>query len=82
MIWLPHVCDIKILGLPQLSTCHIVPLLKIASLIRIRPLCKAGCKVVFDDKKCEVWYNNKVILTGSNDPAINLWTLSIPQGGK
>ena len=50
-IWLTHVCDIKIPGLPQILTGHIVPSLKITSLIGIGPLCKAGCKVVFDNKK-------------------------------
>ena len=34
-IWLMHVWDITIPELPQLLTGHIVPLLKIASLIRI-----------------------------------------------
>ncbi len=47
----PHVYDIEIPGLPTVLMGHIVPSLTIASLIGIRPLCKAGCKVVFDDKK-------------------------------
>jgi hypothetical protein len=34
-IWSTHFCDIKILGLPQILTGHIVPSLKIASLIGI-----------------------------------------------
>ena len=45
-----HVCDIEIHGLPTVLMGHIVPLLTVASLIGICPLCKAGCKVVFDDK--------------------------------
>jgi hypothetical protein len=49
-----HECDINIPGLPCTLTGHIVPTLAVASLIGIRPLCKAGCKVIFDDKKCEV----------------------------
>ena len=75
-----HVCDIKIPGLPQILTGHIVPSLKIASLIGIRPLFKAGCKVLFDNEKCEVWYNGTVILAGTKDPATDLWTLPIPRG--
>ncbi len=81
MIWSTHVCDIIILRLPMILTGHIVPSLKIASLIGIRPLCKAGCKVLFDNKKCEVSYNKKVILTGSKDPSTDLWTMPIPRGG-
>ena len=34
-IWPMHVCNIKIPGLPQILTGHIVPSLKIASLIGI-----------------------------------------------
>jgi hypothetical protein len=71
-----HVCDIKI---PML-TGHIVPSLKVASLIGIRPLCKAGCKVVFNNDKCEVIFSNKVILTGHKDPSMDLWTLPLPMG--
>ena len=46
-----HRCNINIPGLPCTLTGHIVPTLAVASLIGIRPLCKAGCKVIFDDKK-------------------------------
>ncbi len=77
-IWSTHICDIKIPGLSQILTGYIVPLLKIASLIGIQPLCKAGCKVVFDNEKCKVWYNGMVILARAKDPATNLWTLLIP----
>jgi hypothetical protein len=59
-----HKCNINIPGLPCTLTGHIVPTLAVASLIGIRPLCKAGCKVIFDGKKCEVVYKEKVILRG------------------
>ena len=72
-----HVCDIEIPGLPTVLTGHIVPSLTVASLIGIRPLCKAGCKVLFDDKKCDVIYNGHVILRGHKDPSTDLWTLPI-----
>jgi hypothetical protein len=49
-----HVCDIWIPGLPTVLTGHIVPSLRIASLIEIRLLCKAGCRVIFDNKKWDV----------------------------
>jgi hypothetical protein len=48
-----------------------------ASLIGIRILCKAGCRVVFGDKKCEVFYKNNIILRGYKDPTTDLWTLPI-----
>jgi hypothetical protein len=58
-----------------------VPTLAVASLIGIRPLCKAGCKVIFDDKKCEVVYKEKVILRGFKDASTDLWMLPIPIKG-
>ncbi len=48
-----------------------------ASLIGIHPLCKAGCKVVFDNEKCKVMYNDNIILTGYKYPSTDLWTLPI-----
>jgi hypothetical protein len=59
-------------------TGHIVPSLSIASLIGIRPLCKAGFKVIFDDKKCEVMFKGVVILQGFKDPCTKLSTFPIP----
>ena len=72
-----HICDINIPGLPTTLTGHIVPHLAIASLFGIRVLCKAGCKVVFDDDTCDVYYDSKLILRGYKDPSTDLWTLPI-----
>jgi hypothetical protein len=77
-IKLTHVCNIQIVGLPTILKGHIVPLLNVASLIGIRPLCKAGCIVTFDDMKCDVTYNGTVILRGFKDPSTVLWMLPIP----
>jgi hypothetical protein len=73
-----HVCNIQIPGLPTMLLGHIVPSLSIASLIGNRPLCQAGCKVIFDDKKCNVVFNGVVILRGYKDLSTDLWTLPIP----
>ena len=72
-----HICDINIPGLPTVLTGYIVPGITMASLIGIRILCKAGCKVVFDNKKRKVFYKNKIILRGYKDLTTNLWTLPI-----
>jgi len=61
----------------MILTRNIVPGLSVASLMGIRVLCKAGCKVIFTDTKCEVKYKNKVILNGIKDPTTDLWTLPI-----
>jgi hypothetical protein len=68
-----HVCNITILGLPTIITGHIMPDMTTASLFGIRVLCKAGSKVLFDNDKCQVIYDGKVILTGYKDLARNLW---------
>ena len=57
-----HEWDINIPGLPQTLIGHIVPKLSIASLIGIRVLCAAGCKVTFCKKYCNVSYKGRVIL--------------------
>jgi hypothetical protein len=54
-----------------------MPDMTTASLFGIRVLCKAGCKVLFDNNKYYVIYNGKVILTGYKDLASNLWMLPI-----
>ncbi len=61
----------------MILTRHIVPGLSMASLTGIRVLCKAGCKVIFTDTKCEVKYQNKVILNGIKVPTTDLWMLPI-----
>ena len=78
-VTLMHIYDITIPGLPFMLVGHIVPKMKMASLLGIRVLRKADCKVVFDGKKCQVIVSNKVILTGYKDPWSNLWTLLICQ---
>ena len=72
-----HISHIDIPGLPTTLTGHIVPNLAIASLFGIRVLCKAGCKVVFDDDKCDVFYQGKLILRDYKDLSTDLWTLPI-----
>lgn len=76
-----HICDVTIPGLPTTLTGHILPEMTMASLLGIWLLCKAGCKVVFNDKTCEVIYNKAIILTGYKDPESNLWTLPILGSG-
>jgi hypothetical protein len=78
---LTHACDINIPGLPVTLTGHIIPDLKTSLLIDIRPLCKVGCKVVFDNEKCDVVYKGRVILRGYKDPSTDLWTLPITNEG-
>ena len=77
-----HICDVTIPGFPVMLTGHIVPEMAMASLLGIRVLCKAGCKVVFTNTMCKVIYKGKVILTGYKDPKSNLRTLPILQAAE
>jgi hypothetical protein len=72
-----HVCDIHIPSLPTVLIEHIIPSLTITSLIGLCLLCTAGCKVAFDNDKCDVMYDDKIMLAGFKDPSTDLWTLSI-----
>ncbi len=67
-----HMCDVKISRLPVTLTGHIIPELSVAFLFGIRVLTAAGCEVRFDNLKCTVWYNNRIILQGGKDQATNL----------
>jgi hypothetical protein len=47
-----HIWDVDILGLAHKLIGHIVPEMKMGSLLSICILCKVGCEVIFDDEKC------------------------------
>jgi hypothetical protein len=64
MVKSTHICDIEIPGLPHVLKGHIIPALNVTSLIGIRVLCKAGCRVIFTDTACYVKYNKKIVLVG------------------
>ncbi len=72
-----HVCNLTFPGLPTVLMGHIMPDMTSASLFGIRVLCKARCTVIFDDNKCQVIYDRKIILTGYKDPTSNLWMLPL-----
>jgi hypothetical protein len=57
-----HTCDVVVPGLPKPLTGHVIPDLAMASLFGIRPLCNAGCVVVFHNDRVEVRYKGKIIL--------------------
>jgi hypothetical protein len=72
-VTLMQICNITIPGLPFTLLGHIVPEMKMTSLLGTRILCKVQGRLqsIFDDKKCQVIFNNKVILTGYKVPSSN-----------
>ena len=73
-----HNCTLYTPWLPnEAKEAHIVPGLAHASLISIKILCDAGCKVTYDDDECCVYYNKKVVWLGKQEPQIGLWILPL-----
>ena len=55
-----HTCELDIPSLPpKARSAHIVPGLKHASLISIKILCDAGCRVKYTTNGCEVFFKIK-----------------------
>ncbi len=77
-----HICNVIITDLLTVLTSQILPEMTTASLFGICIVCKAGCTVVFNNDKCRVIFNKKVILTGYKDPISELWTLPILQNNE
>ena len=68
-----HTCNLDIPWLPShMTEARIVPGLAYASLISTRKFCDAGCKVMFDDGECRVYFKGELILVGGRDEATGL----------
>ena len=73
-----HTCYLRIPGLPkELRKEHIALGLSHSSLVSIKRLCKGGYEVVFKENDCEVWYQNRKVLTGRTIGPGGLWILPI-----
>jgi hypothetical protein len=73
-----HKAVIPIPGLSLKSrTAHIFPALGNTSLISIGQLCDAGCEVLFDKETATVWYQGKIVMTGTRSPTTRLWTTTL-----
>lgn len=71
-----HTCELDVPNLPEAARqAHIVPGLAHTSLISIKILCDAGCRVVFEKAYCRVYYQHKIVWTGHREPNTGLWVL-------
>ena len=50
-----------------MTEAHIVPGLAYLSLLSTKKFCEAGCKAVFDETECRVYYKGKLVLSGGRD---------------
>ena len=75
---LTHTCTLDIPWLPkEAKEAHIVPGLAHASLISIKILSDAGCKVTYDDDECRIFYNKKIVWLGKREPQTGFWILPL-----
>ena len=65
-----------------MTEAHIMPGLAHASLISAKTFCDAGCKVMFDDDECRVYFKDELVLVGGRDAATGLWQLPINPVGQ
>ena len=73
-----HTCKLDIPWLlNDAKEAPIFPSLAHASLISIKVLCDARCKVIYDDDECRVYYDKKVVWLGKREPNTGLWILPL-----
>ena len=78
IIYSTHTCKLDIPWLPkEMTEAHIVPYLQHSSLISTEKFCEAGCKVVFDERECRVYYKGELVLSGGRDKRTRMWKLLI-----
>ena len=61
----------------EMTKAHIVPGLAHSSLISTKKFCEVGCKVVFDETECRVYYKGELVLSGGRDKKTEMWQLPI-----
>ena len=61
---------------------RIVPGMAHMSLILIKLLIDAVCKVFYDKHECRVYFRNKIVWVGGKEPTTGLWVLPISKNGE
>ena len=78
-----HTCEVDVPRIPKESRrAHIVPGIAHTSLISIKVLTDAGCKVVYDTHECQVYFREKIVWTRGKKPMTGLWILPISTNGE
>ena len=52
---------------------HYTRIIKNLSLISTKKFCEVGCKVVFDEQECRVYYKDELVLSGGRDKKTEMW---------
>jgi hypothetical protein len=73
-----HTCKLNVPWLPDKAReAHIVPDLAHASLVSIKTLCDAGCKVQYNSTACSVYFQGSLVWIGKREPTTGLWILPL-----
>ena len=71
-------CELDAPWLPlRAHKAHIVPGLAHTSLVSIKTLCEAGCKVSYDEDEVRVYFKQTIVWTGKREPTTGLWVLPL-----
>ena len=73
-----HTCEINVPWPPKAARIsHIVTGMAHLSLVYIKVLTDAGCKVVYDKDDCRFYFNRNILWDGGKEPTTGLWFLPI-----
>ena len=61
----------------KMTKTRIVPGVAHLSLISTKKCCEAGCKVVFDEEECRVYYKDELVLGGGRDKQTEMGQLPV-----
>ena len=73
---LTHTCEINDPRLfKESKQAHVLPGMSHTSLISMKILTEAGCKVVYNAHDWRVYFRDKIVWTGGKEPKTGLWVL-------
>ena len=76
-----HTGNLDLLWLPkEAMPSHVLPVLSYTSLVSIKMLCDAGCKVSYNKEKCLIFYRNKLLWQGTHEPLTRFCILPLCPG--
>ena len=76
-----HTCELSAPWLPvRARKAHIVPGLAHTSLVSIKMLCEAGCKVAYDEDEVRVYFKRQVVWRGKREPYYGVMGPTIKPG--
>ena len=73
-----HTCEINVPWLPKSArNAHVVLGMSHTSLVSVKVLTDAGCKVIYYMDEYRFYFKNTIVWAGSKEPTTVLWVLPI-----